>query len=143
MFIILSTLNQLNVEIRSTHRIPQLILFLDNILCPTCFKQQNIHLKLCLLWCITSRATKLSQDILTFPFQPAPQKVIILTPLCVPLPFSSPKIIPTEHAHQFLHHHLYFLPFYFEFTASSQISLGIASLRAFLTPKHHNQGQEN
>lgn len=46
MFIILSTLNQLNVEIRSPHRIHQLILSLDNILCPMCFKQQNIHLKL-------------------------------------------------------------------------------------------------
>lgn len=39
--------------------------------------------------------------------------------------------------------HLYFLSFRLKFTSSSQNSSWIASLRVFLTPKPHKQGQEN
>lgn len=57
-----------------------------------------------------------------------------------PLPKLLPQNIHINSSTPSSQHHLYFLPFCFE---SSQISLGIASLRVLLTPKHQKQGQEN
>lgn len=145
MFLILSTLNQLNVEIRSPHRIHQLILSLDNILCPMCFKQQNIHLK---LWFSLYGASPLepkksARKFLHFLFSQPQKKWLFWHHFVSHSPSPLPKLFPqnmhTNSSTPSSQHHLYFLPFCFEFTASSQISSGIASLR---DPKASQPGTE-
>lgn len=146
MFIILSTLNQLNVEIRSLHRIHQLILSLDNILCPMCFKQQNIHLK---LWFSLYGASPLepknsARTFLHFLFSQPPKSDYSDTTLC-----PTPLLLSQNYSHRTCTPippppapNITFISFHFALNLQ-HLPRFHQELHLSETPKHHNQGQRN